>query len=335
MNCFENLIGIKSDCDNVIPNSGIYIEDIGITADECDSYINAEYNNGLQLIKDKINFSSELIKRTVSNHFNGFVKTKNLLQNNVLGYYENNFQKKDSIPNTLGGIKISLNNNSSYVKIHINTLSLQTDYSGIINILVYNLSNGLLLDTIPVTGVANQVVTINVNKSYESLKQNTKLIFVYDVSSINSFNAAIYQNYCSPCTGYVYSNNYIVTNGLMIGNATPKIDSNTVNSNHTFGLSLNYSIQCSLENWICEVSNLMALPLLYKTGVEIMNYSLYSSTRNNSKQNIDYERNEKRYNHWVNEYNSTIQSVIEKLELPKNDPCFYCDAPIRSLIILP
>ena len=68
-NCFADIIGYKGKCSTTTSNSGLYVNDIGITSDECDMYINSPYKNGDELIADKISFASTLVRKTIANNF--------------------------------------------------------------------------------------------------------------------------------------------------------------------------------------------------------------------------------------------------------------------------
>ena len=337
--CFDNLIAIKSTCNGVTGTSGLFIEDIGITAQEAGMYINSEYVNGADLITDKIRFATEIVRKTISNHFASHIISKSLIDSQLLGQYQSNLLMKPGAVATLGGISLTLNNTQSYYTVFVNEISLQVDVTQDINVLVYDLISGILLDTIVVSAVANKIVSKTVNKTYSSPKRKLDLIFVYDTEGINSNTTQIYSSgingSCLSCSGYKYANYYISASAVNLIETDTKIRSSLVSSQHTYGLSVNYSIQCSIENWLCEIANLMAMPILYRAGMEVMQYALLHSNRQNSNVNIDSERNQKFYDFCEKEYISNLESTIKKINLPKYDPCFKCNEAIKHAVILP
>jgi hypothetical protein len=333
--CFDNLIAIKSLCSGVSGSSGLFIEDIGITADEAGQYINSEYQNGKLFIEDKIRFSTDIVRKTISNHFAGHITTKSLIDSQLLGHYQDSLQLKAGSAATLGGISLTLTNSNSYYNVFVNAISLQVNVTQDIDVLVYDLISGSLLDTITVSAVANEIVTKTVNKTYSSPKRKLDLIFVYDTEGISSNTTLLSTTGCTSCNGYRYSNNYISSNAIYLEDSDTKIRSSLTTTTHTFGLSVNYSIQCSIENWLCEVANQMALPILYYTGMEIMRYALYYSNRQNSSVNIDAETNQKRLDFYTQAYNEALEATIKKINLPKYDPCFKCNEVVRHAVILP
>ncbi len=339
MSCFDNIIAIKSTCNGVSGSSGIFIEDIGITANEAGFYINSEYKNGAELITDKLRFATDIIRKTISNHFSGHIISKSLIDSQTLGQYQDNLQMKSGVVATLGGISLTLNNSQSYYNVFVNEISLQVNVTQDINVLVYDLMTGLLLDTIVVSAVANKIVSKTINKTYSSPKKKLDLIFVYDTEGINSNTTQIsgsgINGSCLSCSGYKFSNYYISSSAILLDETGTKVRNSLTTSQHTFGLSINYSIQCSIENWLCEIANLMALPILYKTGELIMDYATLYSKRQTSSVNIDAEQNERRRLAYQIAFNEAIDATIKKINLPAYDPCFKCNEIVRHAIILP
>lgn len=340
MGCFDNLVGIKSICNETESSSGLYIEDIGITANEADMYINSEYASGEALVKDKIRFAGTLVSKLISNHFASQVISKTLIDSQRLGLYMDSLNIKSGINGNYGGINIRLLNYSSYLSVFINSISLQVNVTQSIDVKVINLITGEVLDTVTVDAVANQIVTKVINKTYESSKQNLDLIFVYDTTGIGSNNTML-ANFnsvgsgCASCEGYRYSNAYMYSAPVYIPTSSQLIRLNLLGGQHTFGVSVNYSIQCSINNWICEIANLMSLPILYKAGELIMDYATLYSDRQTSSVNVDAERNDKRKLAYQNSFNEALEATVKKINLPKGDICFKCDETLKMRIILP
>jgi len=333
--CFDNIIGVKGGCSATVGTSSLYIEDIGITPDECDFYINKQYQNGNELIQDKIRFASDLVSKLIANHFSASVITKSFIDSQLLGVPQDSLNLKAGIANNLGGISLSLINSQSYFNVFVNSISLQISVSQTVPVLVYDLISGTLLDTLNVVCVANKVSKLVVNKTYSSDKRKLDLIFVYNTTGLNS-NTTLLSNYgCTTCNGFKYSNYFISATPVYLPIAGQKIRSALASTSHTFGLSVNYSIQCSIENWLCQIANLMALPILYKAGEEIMNYAAFYSTRQTSSVNIDAERNLKRLELYQKSFNEALEATIQKINLPKNDICFKCNEAVKHVIALP
>lgn len=347
MSCFDNLIAIKSTCNGTTGTSGFFIEDIGITAEETNNYINQGYVSGAELITDKMRFATDIVRKTIANNFAAHINTKSLIDAHSLGVYQDNVQTRPTIAASLGGISLMLNNGgltgsgfgyanqNSYLNVFVNSISLQLDADTTVDVLVYDLVQNKLLDTITIDCIANEITTKYINKVYSSPKRKLDLIFVYDISTVQSNYTVLSDTGCGICNGYAYSNYYVSAQAIYMGSGDPAIRSSLTSTDHTFGMSVNYSVQCSIENWLCEIANLMALPILYKTGEEIMNYACMYSNRQNSNINVDAERNEKRRIAYQSAYNEALEATIKKINLPKGDVCFKCNVPAQTMIILP
>lgn len=333
-NCFSDIIGIRSACDTVPGTSGLFIEDIGITTEYCDSIINSNYRNGLELIKDKIEFASKIVKGTINNEFASKIITRSFVESRTLGQAQDSLQMKLGITGNLGGIAKTIKNSNSYFELFVTSVSLQINFTGEKDVFVYDLISGQLLDTVKVTCVANKISTAVVNKTYASDKRKLDLIFVYDTTGVESNNTILYLG-CGHCSGYKYSDNYLTAAPVYLESTSAKIRSSLTGSNHTFGMSINYSIRCGTDKWLCELSNQMALPLLYKTGELIMEYAINYSERTNSETNVDAERNQTRKDTYASEYNKALNATIRKINIPKGDPCFICNDYVKNVTILP
>lgn len=333
--CFDSIIGIKSQCTTSTGSSTFFIEDIGITADYAGQYINSEYSSGIEFIEDKIRLSTDLVKKTIQNHFAEHIISKSVIDSQLLGHYQDSLQLKSGVAATYGGISLELTNYKSYFNVFVNAISIQISTTQTVPVFVYDLISGTLLDTINIDAVANTIVSKTINKTYSSPKRKLDLIFVYDTEGISSNTTTLSYTGCASCLGYIYTNGYISASPITIGESDAKIRSSLVGGTHTFGLSVNYSIQCSVENWLCELANLMAMPILYKTGMEVMTYALYYSNRQNSGINIHAERNQKALDFFTTAYNDALEATIKKINVPKGDICFKCNEFMRSAIILP
>lgn len=335
MTCFDSIIGIKSKCTTSTGSSTFFIEDIGITADYAGQYINSEYSSGIEFVEDKIRLATDLVRKTISNHFSDHIITKSVIDSQLLGHYQDSLSLKSGIVATYGGINLNLTNYNSYFNVFVNAISIQISTTQTIPVYVYDLISGTLIDTINISAIANTIVTKTVNKTYSSPKRKMDLIFVYDTEGISSNTTTLRYDGCASCSGYQYTNSYISATPIYLGENDTKIRSSLTTGTHTFGLSINYSVQCSIENWLCELANLMAMPILYKTGMEIMTYALYYSNRQNSGINIHAERNQKALDLFTQSYNEALEATIKKINLPKGDVCFKCNEFMRSAIILP
>lgn len=335
MSCFDNIISVKGGCNDVTPLSGYYINNL-VSLDELNSFVGKEYADGEALAVDKITFATQQITGIVYNHFASKFRANSLLDGMRVGFPSDNLQVKAGSAATYEGINLELCNTSSFLDVHISTISLQVDVTANVSVYVYNLITGLLLDTIVVPAVAGKIVTANVGKTYSADRRKLNLIFVYDTSAINSYNTTINNtNGCASCGGNTYSNSYMTYRGVSIPSASQKIKSNLVSQSDTAGLSVVYSVSCNHSEWLCTFNNLIALPILYKAGAEIMEYARLQSKRTNSNITIDLEKLKERNDIYELKFRELLDGILQNLKLPSDNRCFECNPRSRHTVILP
>lgn len=332
MNCFDNIIGIHSSCPSEAPSSGFYIQDLrGITLSVANAATDNETMSGVKLIQEKITFSQNAILAHLRTHLADKLQINSIVQNDTVGFYKDNLRVVSSEASKLKGIRVSLNQypylEFSPVKIYLKLSTVVTT-----DIFIYDLMTGELLDTLPITTVANTPTAIVINKSYFSQKQKLHLFICYNSSVSNTYETSVNKTSCSSCNGS-YSNRYISFSGGEIGVSDQKIFSNITSSTGTSGLSIEYSLNCSLEPFLCNMGNQIAWSLLHKVGSELMK-ELTASRRLNSIINIDKGLNEVLQKEYEDEYMASMSALLNNMKVP-NDICFNCNSKVRKAVAIP
>lgn len=337
LECFEDIIGIRGGCEAPISNSGLWIDDIGIDIAELDSIINKSQVDSIDFFEKKRDFAIKQIINNIHTHYSDKYKSNTVLRAGNIGYAKEN-QEPIAAKAALKGIEIELCNQDSFVDVYISKLSLQVFNNGVVNVLVYDLFQNKLLDTIPVTTISGQIVTVYPNKTYKSARKALDLIFVYDATNFSSVKTTVTQGGCKSCGdggSMVNLNQYLSTRSISVGVGDAKIESNLTASPDTGGLSIMYSIQCNYEEWICDIANLIAMPILFKTGYEIMDFAYNNSLRLNTETTINYDNLIKRREEYNLRYQDSIQNVLQNIKLPNDEKCFECRRKSKNVIILP
>jgi hypothetical protein len=335
MSCFDNYIGIKGVCDDAVPSSGYYLNDIGLSLSEIANYHNKEDGSVEDFVNDKINFSIKLIKQNIFTQLQNKIKAKSVLENQVIGITEDNKVLKNGIASTLKGIQLELVNSNGYTSIFVNQIALFTDYTGDVSVLVYDLLQNKLIDTLTVSCVADEISILNLQKLYSNGGKKQQLAFLYDSATINNYATTISEKPCTSCNQkWTYKNRYLNANGVNIASSSSKTMSNLTNVSDTGGLQINYSMQCDYENWFCGIKNLMAIPILYKAGEEIINHGINNYQRINNK-NIHLELLNSRRTEYEAKYNEAFSNLLKNMIIPKDDDCFHCNKQLINRIVLP
>jgi hypothetical protein len=317
MNCLDNLIGIHRSCNEETPSSGLYIQDLsGITLSVANAGIGNETISGLKLIEDKISFSQNAILAALRMQLANKIRVNSIINNDTVGFYKENLTVVNLEAGKLKGIVVKANQ-YPYLEFYLSTIYLKLASAVTTNVYVYNLMTNTLLDTIAVTTVVGVPVAVTVNKAYQTNKQKLQLFICVDSSEANTYETNMGTQNCSSCASGGYSNRYISFSSGQIGTADQKIDQNISSNTGTNGLSINYSLNCSLEPFLCNMGNQIAWSLLHKVGAEIMD-ELISSRRLNSIVTIDKATNEALREKYNNEYMASMSALLANIQLPND-----------------
>jgi hypothetical protein len=333
MDCFDNLIGIHRSCNETEPSSGLWIQDLeGINLSVANAATDNETISGITLIEEKITFAQNAIAATIRNQMASKVRAGSILQNDTVGFYRDNLRVVSAEAGKLKGIRVKITNHS-YLEFFLSRLFLKLEDAVTTNVYVYDLLSDTLLDTISITTVAKKATPVLVNKSYLTNKQRLHLFICYDSSVSDTYETTLNNASCSNCTGSDYSNKYISFSGCSMDSSDQKIDSNLTSISGSNGMSLEYSLNCSIEPFICNMGNQLAWPLLHKVGAEIMK-ELIASRRLNSVVTIDKATNEMLRDKFEAEYMASMSAILDNMKLP-TDICFKCNQPVRKAVAIP
>jgi hypothetical protein len=313
------MIGIDKNIDT--PESGLFITDLpGVTLRLADA-ANQDELSGYKLIEDRIKFAKLSIQARLRDHLKDKFKVNTVIENGTVGFRKKNIKPVSTESGKLKGFRIRINQ-YPYLKLNIHSITLD----GVNDIYVYDLMSNTLLDTIEVDNYRQ------INKSYSTKRQRLSLFICTDSDVPVTETSVGKISGCAPCANSI-SNRYISFNGAKIDNALTKIDSNIQANTGTHGISIEYTLSCDLEPFIENLGNLMAYPLLYRSGVELMK-ELKHSRRLNSIILIDANKNQAMLEEFEEEYERSITSLLHNMKTP-TDICFSCNSKVQKVVQLP
>lgn len=326
LDCLDGLVNVKGCGSN--PTASFIQQLPGISIPDIDVAISNEHVNAKEFLEDQIACATEIVIQDVWEHLALKHELKSFIENDSVGHYFEKRETNAAVTGYLTGIRIRIDK-TPYLKLFINRLRLFVDYSGAVNVFVYDLLQNKILDTISVTAVAGEVVTVDVNKEYYTQKQKLNLFIGY-ASSFASYKANLISgDDCGSC----YTNTHISFTGVKILSSGSKIVENVDSNSGTAGLSFTYSLSCSFEEHLCSIRNLLTLPVKYKAGALIMQH-LKSSKRPNplvTAYKGDHEAMEEFYE---GQYKKKMNSLLGNMKMPKSI-CFECNPRAKSMVVLP
>lgn len=331
MACLDNIVGVRG-CGNA--PTGIYLQNLqGISIADFDLAINTEQKAALPALQDIVGFATDYTLNNIRQYLSTKYELKSFIDNDRVGYYYDNKELVTAQAGYLTGYEIRVDK-TPYLTFELGALSLFVNTTGQIDVYVYDLIQGKLLDTIEVEAVAGEIVTVYPNKQYATDKQRLHLFIGY--ASVANYKtsytrpyAAEYENCCGGC----YNNGYIYFGAKKILSASQKISDNLETNSFGAGLSFTYSLSCSFDEYLCAIKSQLAFPILYKAG-ELVMQELKTSKRLTGIVTGFRATHDDLMQHYANEHLRLMGDLMNSIKLPESI-CFSCNSKTKSVVNLP
>ena len=329
LDCLTGVVGVRG-CD--AGNSLVYVNSLpGISVPDFDKAINSESRNAYTRIAELIQLAIAEVAQDVQGALLDKYELKTFIENDVVGYFRDDKVVMPAQVGSMTGLQVRVNL-TPYLKLFIRQIKLLCNFTGNVNIKVYDLIQGVLLDTIPINAVTGQIVTLPVDKEYYSDRQRINLFIGYE-SDFDAYKTLLSAYADDLGTSSIYNNSWMFFRGVSIGTNVPKLRENLVGNSGTAGLSISYSVQCSFDEHLCNIKKMLAMPILYKTGSLMMKEMKYSKRLNGVVTSYTQNHDElmKDYN---NEYTLRMEQLFQNMVMP-DTICFSCNAQAQSRVVLP
>ena len=336
-NCFTNIITLKGTCDDSVSTSGFDASYLGITPEFLSQVITSDYEDVNDLFDTKLSQAIELVANTLYTQFSPKYRTVSVIDNFRTGKYLDNKQTIAPFAG-LKGFYFDLCSEKSYLDFYASRFDLFCAYSGTVPILVIDLIEGKIIDTVNLVAVSGEIASVFPSSLYPSNKRKLKLFICYDATAITSYKGVLKESDCASCQPtHKISGTYEEIATMTIATGDPYMVSSLRVSADSGGLSIVHSLQCNHKDWLCSIANQLALPILYKTGslifemalTECPNTRLDTTTINNS------ELLKARYDLSNSKFSEAMNNLVQSIEPPNDPNCFVCKKKSRHAIILP
>jgi hypothetical protein len=320
-----------------IPDGSVVASIVSSSSITINNYVREGCNNVELVVEAQSNFlfdniielASKQILNDVMMHLQGCMSFNSILENDILGFFDEQ-RNLNATENKWRGQQVIIDRYPN-LEFYVSKIRLFFNTAITSNIYVWDVGQGKLLDTIPFTSVANQITDVDINKSYVSYKQRLNLAFLYDGNLTGSFRTKSNRggNGCTKCG---FRNSYLLQNGVQLPKTSAVLHSNFDKSGENYGMSLTYSLNCSLDNFLNSIRNLLQFPMLYLVASMIMKHAKYNERINSyivnqkSDHSILAQKYEDEYKMMMfgsfNENGQKIkQGLLDSMKLP-NDVCF-------------
>ena len=312
--CLNNFIGLRGYCSDTTPESGLYVNDLsGVSLKLLANLAEEEQKDYSGIWTEIYNRTLHELESDVIIGSQKYFKTNLILENTNTGHYDDPHVTVTS-SNELKGNTIELDfNQSRYLSVYVNSVQLYLPTAVNSSIYIYNLLNGVLLDTIAFTGTVG-INTIQINKTYKTYGQDTQIFVCYDGNDTASIETSDFDG-----------SDLAITRGAKIAVGTSVLNDNLTFDGDSYGLVVNYNLRCDVSEFICTSKSLFKLPLLYKLGSNIF-FEMLTSTRMN-KYTISKSRDDIKdlRDEYQEKYDNLMKSTLSNMRANEDRVCFNCN----------
>jgi hypothetical protein len=208
-----------------------------------------------------------------------------------------------------------------------------------VTIYVIDLIQGVIIDTLTIDSVSNEIIRKTYNKTYKSSRKKLDLFIGYDSTGIDSNNTIPFPVTCRSCNanGGWGTSSFLRYKAAKLSTGGQLIVDNLVSSDDTGGISINYNIACNHTDWLCSISNTIALPVLFKTASVIMSWGIRNSGNEqiNTRNTINIDKLKERETAYEFAYREEMDAILKNINTPTDERCFLCTQKSRTVVMLP
>ena len=323
--CESKLLGLKG-CNAVEPLTGLYIDDLGISQSLLGQFITDSYQNGVQLFEAKRSLAWKSLQSKMMNAIASHLKATTLIEGRRVGIINT---QPATAQTALGagnwvGILLKVNpSRDSFLQLAISDLLIYNAGANI-PIKIFDTTTRKQIESFTLTDGS---VSESVYKVLKAARRTAEIAIVYE-STFNTLRTIPKHGSCLDCGGnpkysHICPNVDALGVQLTIAGDTIQTQKSTP---YTWGMSLNYSLSCDREAWLCSIGATLSMALAYATAVEIYTEALTVSTnqRVNTAVTINSEQLQAALNVSTQRFNEEFNAILQNMKLPMDQSCFEC-----------
>ena len=325
MNCLENLVGLEDCTTSTRP---FLINDIGYDADQLGELMDSSFATVDDFFNANVRTAARLMQNDLFSMMPAQMKIMSVQEGKTIGHYPE--LRKSFTGTGISGIRQLLHNPSDYLKIRITRIRLFTEFTGNIDVSVYNLNEGNVVETVTIPTVAGALASFDTDIEIQSSQQDINLFIGYDTTGKDIYSASLTGSGCCGKRG-INSGWCNFYTGTVV---SPFIESSFESIDTSPGLSYDYEIVCDNLQWFCTHRTMFGMAMLYKTAMTILESNLFSGGQFSEQKTLNYENNKMRYDLAAGHYENQMKQALASMRFPRNR-CFTCNSMTEVLNRLP
>lgn len=334
--CLVGYVGLRG-CNTETPPSGFYINSLaGATLNSFESLTPNEQLTLANLWRNIQERAALAFENEFRSAIRGLVRLASVIDSGTVGYYRKPLQSIAADNALLRGVLLRVSENSDYTELKISTIRFYSDSAVAgMEFFVYDAYDGSLLDTF------TQDITVGVNvvyvkKTYLWQPKQTQLFICYDAGLAGTVRTTLgtQDAYCGcneSCNECGCADSYAT--GGYIAKTEPIIDYDSITKTSEFyGISIDYSINCSLNKFICDHLEVFTDAWVKLLGAELMKERLISE-RFNSFTLTNQVEAEKFRVEYMSEFKESMKNAVYSIDF-SCECCFSDDSVVQTRRIL-
>jgi len=300
------------------PDSDYFINDLeGVTTEEIEGLSDTEDHYEPRLVFDDIyNRASRLLENDVITKLRKYYRHYSEDGKGITTQID---EKVDLTMGTAyNGWLFDLGHQGINRRLTIEKIAIFLNGAVDFDIRVFDASTGEELDKITMVG-ATGLQEYNILKSYPFWKYRN-IFIAYDDEVVDTIRTQRFVNPRGNIVTGTISNTAAVLKDSITGTDT--------------GLMVNYTLECSVDNFVCSRLDFFKDPFLYKLGIEYCKERLHSN-RINRFTLITRDRARELKDSFQEEYDSMLDNYLDDIRINEHHDCFECAKAITVKPIVP
>lgn len=318
LDCFDGLTGLANTCDAYATGPVVPLESFGIDETLIAQFIGAE-DTVASLVYDAQQRARMVIQSDVLARYAARIIPRTFLHARRVGEPDGH-QTLVTGATGKAGILVEVKQATSNTRLTLSGLRFYAAATGAVTVMIYDLSDGSIVDTITVDAVADAITTAPDTITIE-LPRRTGCFFI--AHDRPTWRVQRIGTGCAGCTGWKVSHGGVTISGASLPASASMVRSNLHTGALTGGLSVVVDVACDHGQYLCEHRSLLASPYVMKVSEVILRRGINAVDRINS-QRINLDLLKDRADRFAEEYSAAMNNLLQHMVLPGDDVCFTC-----------
>lgn len=320
MGCLGNLVGFSLACRT---RAGAFnLSEFGIGEKELADYLSEDYKNEADFLDDRILQAERQVQTDILTRYQSRIRPFTFVDRGRIGEPDPRQELLTATAGTSNGVILDVCAPQSNVRVNISRMELWANVTQDVVVQIHDLTDGTLIHTETIAAVTAEVIAKETSISIPLRRRRARFFVTHTLDQFYNVGAGI--GGCSTCYSNTFKQGVLQGYGARITTGALWNYANVTRQNNTGGLGLTVSVECDHAAWLCEHSNLMALPMGLKVAELSVDYGYWNFDRINSRATLNREALNDRRKEYGAKYADAMNLLWGGMPLPTDTVCFDC-----------